>query len=402
MTFFPQHFLGLAGICDKLCRPGLNFFYLPALTSPQSPLPTSATPLGAPYHQAPSAERGEWGKVLMLGLRGGLRRTFLCLGAWCLVLGLWYLASDNICNLIITLSSSRFAFMPIMLDGSCAFGFFWGFEGFEETKKIFMVYAIFCPLRLQRTHIRRAYVSPPLASKNQRVGEWKEGWVIWKFYNCKFYSTIKPVGPHLSPKFLTVPLRVYMPNLNINLIGIENRNKTVIYQWVNLINGKFYVGSAWKGSSRLLSYWTPSVAERLKRNFPIYNSLNKYGHNNFCLAILEDLGSTGSVSKEFMLKREQYYLDILFSGAPLASRLNEGLRLAKGDESYLILNNSPTAGSTLGYKQSAEFKLNRSGKFNPMYGKNFSAEFLEMQGRSHWDKSGNKNPNFGKKNQWKL
>ena len=98
-----------------------------------------------------------------------------------------------------------------------------------------------------------------------------------------------------------------------------------------------------------------------------------------------------------MLKREQYYLDILFSGAPLASRLNEGLRLAKGDESYLILNNSPTAGSTLGYKQSAEFKLNRSGKFNPMYGKNFSAEFLEMQGRSHRDKSGNKNPQFGKK-----
>ena len=52
------------------------------------------------------------------------------------------------------------------------------------------------------------------------------------------------MGHHLVPKFLTEPLRVYTPNLNINLIGIENRNKTVIYQWVNLINGKFYVGSA--------------------------------------------------------------------------------------------------------------------------------------------------------------
>ena len=103
-----------------------------------------------------------------------------------------------------------------------------------------------------------------------------------------------------------------------------------------------------------------------------------------------------------MLKREQYYLDILFSGAPLASRLNEGLRLAKGDESYLILNNSPTAGSTLGYKQSAEFKLNRSGKFNPMYGKNFSAEFLEMQGRSTEINQVIRIPSLEKKNQWKL
>jgi len=55
-----------------------------------------------------------------------------------------------------------------------------------------------------------------------------------------------------------------------------------------------------------------------------------------------------------MLKREQYYLDILFSG-----------------ESVLILNNSPTAGTTLGFKHTTEFKLNRSGKLNPMYEKLF-------------------------------
>lgn len=129
---------------------------------------------------------------------------------------------------------------------------------------------------------------------------------------------------------------------------------------------------------------------------PIYNSLNKYGHNNFVLGILEDLGPTNSVTKEFMLNREQYYLDILFS-----------------KESDLNLNNSPTAGTTLGFKHTKEFKLNRSGKLNPMLpsladrtrGKIFSplrppatsawvasgrgAEFLEMQIR---DKSGINNP----------
>lgn len=56
-----------------------------------------------------------------------------------------------------------------------------------------------------------------------------------------------------------------------------------------------YVGSAWNGSTRLLSYWTPSI---LRRNFLIYNNINYYGKYNFALAILEDLGASGDVSKE--------------------------------------------------------------------------------------------------------
>jgi Cytochrome C and Quinol oxidase polypeptide I len=128
---------------------------------------------------------------------------------------------------------------------------------------------------------------------------------------------IKPYGPHVFPEYLTQPVRIYKPNLDRNLIAVENRNRTVIYQWINLINGKLYVGSGWIGSRRLLSYWTPSV---LKRNLPIYNSLSYYTHNNFILAILEDLGITGSVSKEFMLSREQLYINLLFS--KLAPSLN--------------------------------------------------------------------------------
>ena len=112
----------------------------------------------------------------------------------------------------------------------------------------------------------------------------------------------QPYAPHIYPKFLNVPVRIYKPNLDRNLIGVENKNHTLIYQWINLINGKIYVGSAWDGSKRLLSYWTPS---RLKRNLPIYKSLSYYTHNNFMLVILENLGKTGSVTKEYMLSREQ-------------------------------------------------------------------------------------------------
>ena len=47
-------------------------------------------------------------------------------------------------------------------------------------------------------------------------------------------------------------------------------------------------------------------------NYPIYNNINYYGIHNFALAILEDLGNSGSVSKEILLSREQFYLEILF------------------------------------------------------------------------------------------
>nr|YP_010833271.1 GIY-YIG endonuclease [Agaricus bitorquis]WFG54018.1 GIY-YIG endonuclease [Agaricus bitorquis] len=163
-----------------------------------------------------------------------------------------------------------------------------------------------------------------------------------------------PLGPFVKPIFWNEPVRVYYPVLNRNFIGTDNKNRVVIYQWTNLITSHIYIGSASTGSTRLLSYFNPSV---LSRNLPIYNSLKKYGHNNFCLAILEDLGSMrgAQVSKKFILEREQFYLDILFT-------------------KYLDrkLNLSPTAGTNLGFKHESIFKLNRKGSLNPMFGKTFS------------------------------
>jgi len=181
-------------------------------------------------------------------------------------------------------------------------------------------------------------------------------------------------GQHKKPFWLNNPVRVYNNlNLNRNLIGSENKTHSIIYQWTNLITGKMYVGSAWNGSTRLLSYWTPSI---LRRKYPIYNNINYYGVHNFALAILEDLGSSGSVTKEYILSREQYYLDILF---------NKYLNLA--------LNLSKVAGSTKGYKHKPEFSLSRKGDLNPMFGKSKSKEFIEMQLKN---RKGNKNPLFNK------
>lgn len=90
------------------------------------------------------------------------------------------------------------------------------------------------------------------------------------------------------------------------------------------------------------------------RNLPIYNSILRYTHNNFALAILENLGKTGSVTKEYMLSREQHYLDIIFDS-------NRQLRNLE-----VIMNYCPTAGTTLGFKHKPSFGLNRSGSLNPI------------------------------------
>lgn len=56
-------------------------------------------------------------------------------------------------------------------------------------------------------------------------------------------------------------------------------------------------------SKRLLSYYNLSELERNSR--PIKDALLKYGHENFILAILE------YSTKDNLLEREQYYLDLL-------------------------------------------------------------------------------------------
>jgi len=80
------------------------------------------------------------------------------------------------------------------------------------------------------------------------------------------------------------------------------------------------------------------------------------------LLILEDLGKTGFVTKDYMLSREQYYLDIIFK-----------------NYSTMIMNNCSIAGTTLGFKHKPEFINNRLGSLNPMSGKQFSSEFVHMQ-----------------------
>lgn len=193
-------------------------------------------------------------------------------------------------------------------------------------------------------------------------------------------SSLKPYGPHLQSNFLINPIREYNnAERSRKKIILDNKKRTIIYQWINLITGETYVGSAWNGSSRLASYWTPSV---LTKGLQIYNNILKYTHYNFSIGILEDLGNSGKISQNEILKREQIYIDLLLK-----------------QKSKNILNKAPKAGSTLNFKHSLNLKKNRSGMKNPMFNKLKSLEFIKMSKR---DKSGYNNPMFGLKKSMKT
>ena len=115
-------------------------------------------------------------------------------------------------------------------------------------------------------------------------------------------------------------------------------NKAGVYKIINLVNNKVYIGS----SSRLRQ----RKHEHLKQlnydrhcNKHLQNSYNKYGKENFKWEVIEyiEFNEDREILKNNLLEREQYYLDLYQS-----YKENSGYNLC------------PTAGSSLGSKQSAE------------------------------------------------
>ena len=115
-----------------------------------------------------------------------------------------------------------------------------------------------------------------------------------------------------------------------SIVYKENKKKSGIYRWNNLITDKSYIGSSISLGGRFSNYYSLAyLKKRVKRGSSIiYNSLLKYGYYNFSIDILE------YCEPNELIKREQYYIDLL-------------------KPEYNI---SKTAGSRLGTKQSEKTK----------------------------------------------
>lgn len=109
----------------------------------------------------------------------------------------------------------------------------------------------------------------------------------------------------------------------------DNINKKIsgIYKITNLINNKFYIGSAVSLLSRYHTHKNSFVKNKHK-NQHLQNSINKYGIDNFKFEVIE------LCDKEQLLIKEQYYIDTL-----------------KPEYNICLI-----AGNSLGVKRSEEYK----------------------------------------------
>ena len=160
-----------------------------------------------------------------------------------------------------------------------------------------------------------------------------------------FYST-KPCN--------VIPAVTYS-NADIDKVKIinDNRGKAGVYQWVNKVNGKSYVGSSSNLGRRFTEYFSIYKLEtQIKKGRSIIcQSLLKQGYSNFIFEILEYCEASEAVS------REQYYLDLLkpeynilkFAGSPYGrkhspeaiAKMKNPKFLAKRLEHLKRLNSSP-------------------------------------------------------------
>lgn len=112
-----------------------------------------------------------------------------------------------------------------------------------------------------------------------------------------------------------------------------------VYKIINNITNDCYIGSSINLYNRRKTHFS-KLRLNYSTNKYLQKDFNKYGENNFSFEILENITTSDLLTKEYLYKREQYFINIL-------------------KPKYNI---SKIAGSNKGYKFSKESLKNRSEK----------------------------------------
>lgn len=195
--------------------------------------------------------------------------------------------------------------------------------------------------------------------------------IIFNKYLSKNYSKNSD-GLNL-PDFAKNAKKIYLnPILQRNDIIKETKGKSGIYCWINLLNGKYYIGSGIDLNNRLSDYFQ-NWYYRDRNNLTIVKAINKYGMANFALIIL-DLWIAEDTKKILII--EQFWIDKL---KPEYNILKE----AGNSEGYnhTIDSINLMREKALSRKHSEVVKKamsqNRMGENNSFFGKKHSEETKE-------------------------
>jgi len=139
-------------------------------------------------------------------------------------------------------------------------------------------------------------------------------------------------------------------------------NFSGIYQLLNLVNNKRYIGQAQNIQTRIYEH------KRKRNKGYLYKAINKYGWENFNISVLEKVDDISKLDE-----REQFWLDLLQTYVA-----SNGYNVCK------------SAGTTRGRKHSDTTKQkikeaipDKYGIKNPFYGKKHTEESLSKMSESH-------------------
>ena len=141
---------------------------------------------------------------------------------------------------------------------------------------------------------------------------WYWSWTYFGISLITYYLLICFVGSLVAKFFIDpfwllaaiIPIKSYSnAEAEKDIILKENKDKSGIYMWTNIINDKKYIGSSENLKARFLKYFNNNHLLS-NTSMPICQALVKHGYSNFSLTILD------YCEREKLLIREKHYWDI--------------------------------------------------------------------------------------------
>ncbi len=126
--------------------------------------------------------------------------------------------------------------------------------------------------------------------------------------------------------------------MKININNLEDLEKTGVYKILNIVNGKYYIGSTKQKFRIRINHHLQALKNNNHKNSHLQRAWNKYGENSFEFYIVE------ICNKDIVYQREQWYLDnrdtqLSYNINPNATGFSENpetiLKLAKSHKKFI-------------------------------------------------------------------